>query len=344
MRVLLAFALSCHLFSLPAFADQCAGAERQLDAARQAIAQRNANEADRILSPLQASHPDCPDLVLGLARVRGVKGDVAEANNLFLRYTELEPKDPHGYYYFARFLFNTGAYERAASVTDQAISLDPKYAAPLVLKGRLLAMRGQIPLAEQALKEACALDPNDAVAHFELGSLYDAAKRSREAVKQFEKAVALNPHDASAWDYLALNLEPSGDVERAEEAYRNGLAVNQGPGFDSFLDYNYGRFLLKRNRLEESKKHLDRAAELAPQVRAVWYERAKVNLRLENYREARADAEQALRLADTSGVIIDLQVYYLLESIYRRMGETVLADKYASLSRTTPVPLRKQRQ
>ena len=344
MRVLLVFALSCQLFSLPAFAEQCTGAEQQLDAARQAIAQKNASEADRILSPLQASYPDCPELVLSLARVRGVTGDVAGANNLFLRFTELAPKDARGHYYFARFLFNTGAYERAASVTDQAIALDPKYAAPLVLKGQLLAMRGQMPLAEQALKEACALDPNDAVAHFELGSLYDAAKRSPEAVKQFEKAVALNPHDASAWDYLALNLEPSGEVERAEEAYQKGLAANQGPGFDSFLDYNYGRFLLKRNRLEESKKHLDRAAELAPKVRAVRYERAKVNLRLQNYPEARADAEQALRLADSSGVIIDLQVYYLLESIYRRMGETELADKYAALSRSTPVPLRKQRQ
>jgi len=75
---------------------------------------------------------------------------------------------------------------------------------------------------------------------------------------------------------------------------------------------------LKRNRLEESKKHLDRAAQLAPQVRAVWYERAKVNLRLQSYGEARHDAERALWLADSSGVIIDLQVYYLLESIYHR--------------------------
>jgi len=344
MRLLLALVLACQSLPRQAFAEGCSGAERQLEAARLAIAQKDADTADRILSPLQVSHPNCPDLVLSLARVRGVKGDVAEANNLFLRYTDLEPKDARGYYYFARFLFNTGAYERAASITDQAVSLDPKDAAPLVLKGQLLAMRRQTPLAEQVLKRACALDPSDAVAHFELGSLYDAAKRSPEAVKQFEKVVALNPRDASAWDYMALNLEPLGEVERAEEAYRKGFAVNQGPGFDSFLDYNYGRFLAKCNRLEESKKHLDRAAELAPQVRAVWYERAKVNLRLLNYREAQASAEQALRLADSSGVIIDLQIYYLLESIYRRMGETELADKYAALSRNTPVPLRKQRQ
>src|SRR6266852_5730021 len=143
MRLLLAFVLACQSFIPQAFAKGCTGAERQLEAARLAIAKKDADAADRILSPLQASHPNCPDVVLSLARVRGVKGDVVEANNLFLRYTELEPKDARGYYYFARFLFNTGAYERAASVCDQAVSLDAKDAAPLVLKGQLLAMRGQ---------------------------------------------------------------------------------------------------------------------------------------------------------------------------------------------------------
>jgi tetratricopeptide (TPR) repeat protein len=343
MRALLVFALICPSLALPGFADACAGAGQLLEAARQAIEQRDADAADRILSPLAASHPDCSELVLDLARVRGVKGDVAGANNLFLRYTELEPKEARGLYYFARFLFNTGAYDRASGVTDQAVSLDPKYAAPLVLKGQLLAMRGQPALAEQALKAACALDPNDANAHFELGSLYDAARKNVQAIEQFEKVVALSPRDASAWDYLALNLEPLGEVERAEEAYQKGLAVNQALGIDSFLDYNYGRFLLKRNRLERSRQYLDHAVEIAPRVRAVWYERAKVNLRLHNFQQARIDAEQALGLADPSGMIIDLQVYYLLESIYRRIGETALADKYASLSRSTPVPLRKER-
>jgi hypothetical protein len=44
-----------------------------------------------------------------------------------------------------------------------------------------------------------------------------------------------------------------------------------------------------------------------------------------------------------AGIIIDLQVYTLLEQIYCRLGETTLADKYAQLSRNTPPPpVRKQ--
>ena len=115
-----------------------------------------------------------------------------------------------------------------------------------------------------------------------------------------------------------------------------GLAVNQpGPHFDAFLDYNYGRLLAKM-KLDASKQHLDRAVELVPQVRAVWYERAKLDLRLKNYQQARRDAEKPQRSRDPNGFIIDLQIYALLEQVYGRLGETGLAKKYAELSRETP--------
>ena len=131
-------------------------------------------------------------------------------------------------------------------------------------------------------------------------------------------------------------------MDRADAAYKKGLAVNhEGPHFDAFLDYNYGRFLAKRNQLVESKRHLDRAVELVPEFRATWYDRAKLNLRLRNYTEARTDAEKAASLTEQTGGIIELQIYSLLEQIYRRLGETELAEKYAALTRETPPPARK---
>jgi len=40
-------------------------------------------------------------------------------------------------------------------------------------------------------------------------------------------------------------------------------------------------------------------------------ERAKVNLSMKNYEDARADGERAATLRDTRGVILDLQIYAL---------------------------------
>ena len=77
---------------------------------------------------------------------------------------------------------------------------------------------------------------------------------------------------------------------------------------------------------------------LLPESRTVYYERAKLNLATRDYAAARKDAERALALRDADGLVLDLQVYYLLATVYARLGETELARKYSELSRTTPIP------
>src|SRR5439155_16656748 len=129
--------------------------------------------------------------------------------------------------------------------------------------GQILAMKGAPTRAIELLRRACQLDPDDAESQFQLGSIYDRIKRPADAVEHFQKAVDLNPSDARAWDYLALNLEPLGHVDGADAAYKKALEVDKrGPFYDAFLDYNYGRFLMKHDDLAASKVHLDRAVEL----------------------------------------------------------------------------------
>jgi tetratricopeptide (TPR) repeat protein len=290
--------------------------------------------------PLQTSHAECGEVVLGLARLHAARKDALTAQQLFSRAIELVPQDPRSHYYFAQFCYSQGEYRRADYYTDRALSLDGGYPDALVLKGQILAMQGQTAAAQELLEKACELDPAHAEAHYQLGVLFDSRKLHREAVQQFEKALALRPHDPRACDYLALNLESLGEPKRAEVAYRRGLQVNEGPLFDHFLDYNYGRFLLKENRPVESKVHLDRALRLAPETRAVYYEHGKLNLRLQRYQEARLDAERALSLPDPSGFVLDLQVYYLLATVYSRLGENELARKYTELCRRTGIPIK----
>lgn len=196
--------------------------------------------------------------------------------------------------------------------------------------------------ARELLEKACKLDPDNPEAHFQLGLLFDNRQLHPEAVEQFEKVIALRPQDARAFDYTALNLESLSETKRGESAYQKGLQVNEGPLSDPFLEYNYGRYLMKANRLTESNVYLDRALRTAPETRAVYYEHGKLNLRLQKYQEARVDAERALSISDPSGFVLDLQVYYLLATVYSRLGNTALPQKYAALCRTSRVPIRSQ--
>jgi protein O-GlcNAc transferase len=275
------------------------------------------------------------EALLMRARTLVAQGDLTSAENALFEYIRVKPRDPSGYGELAQVLLTKGDYRRAGNFATAALSYKADYPEALVVQGQLYGMQGRTTEAEELLKKASDLDPNNAEAHFQLGTLFDRTKRSADAVIQFEKVVALRPDDPRGWDYLALSLEPLGQMEKADTAYRKGLAVNKGSLVDSFLDYNYGRFLMKQNRLAESKSHLDRAVRLAPATRAVHFERGKLNLLLKNYKEARTDAERSLALADPSGVILDGQVYYLLTTIYQRLGEDTLARKYAELSRTT---------
>lgn len=342
MKALWLCALCIAIVVPSAFADSCTGAEAQLKTIASDLGRNAVTAAEDMLTPLESSYPKCSQLLLARARIKAAQGSSAEAQDLFIRYLAQVPDEPTGMAYFARFLIDQAQYQQADDLSASALDHSPSNPAALAVRGQILDMKRQPQLGLTLLKRSCELDPNNVDAQFQLGALYDRAKRPTDAVQHFQKVVDLDPEYAPAWDYLALNLEPLGEEDRADAVYKKGLAVNhEGSRFDAFLDYNYGRFLAKRNQLVESKKHLDRAVELVPDFRAPWYDRAKVNLKLGNYAQARTDAEKAASITNQTGGIIDLQIYALLEQVYRRLGETELAEKYAALTRETPPPVRK---
>ena len=233
------------LFATSAYslrADTCTGAESRLLVATRALDQGNFDEAERFLLEVQASHTQCTDVLLGLGRIYTARGDAGAAYRLLSRYTELVPENHEGYFHLARYLLSQGNDKGAETQLERSISLNPNSAAPLILLGQIQWKQGLLTRAEESLGKACKAAPNSVEAHFQLGTLLDTMKRHSKAVAQFEKVVALDPRNPRAYDFLALNLEPLGQIERAEQAYRQGLRVNQGPLFDAFLDYNYGRF------------------------------------------------------------------------------------------------------
>jgi tetratricopeptide (TPR) repeat protein len=231
-----------------------------------------------------------------------------------------------------------GEVARADYLSSLALAIAPDCVDALVVQGRVLTLKGRPREAVGALEKAVRLAPAHAEARYQLGIWLYRARRYPDAVPQFEKAVALRPRDQRAHDYLALSLEALGEAERAEQAYRRAFEASGGSLPDPFFDYYYGRFLLKQGRLEESRAALDRAVARHPEERAAQYERAKLNLARKDYVAARRDAERALTLRDPAGLVLDLQVYYLLATVYARLGETELARKYAELARTTVIP------
>lgn len=338
--------IGCGVLSLacavPLLGAGCDEVKADLDRANQALNRRDVAVAQQALSPLDAA--GCPQVLLLSARLAEASRNPQQAEDLYTRYTTAAPRDARGFAHFGRFLLDNGRYPQAEAAARRAFTLDPRLAGALLLRGRILGLKGQASQAEAALAEAVRSAPENPEGHYQLGVFHDGRQQNHKAAAAFEKVVRLTPADPRAYDYLALNLEPAGDVKRAEWAYKKGLSLNRGPRFDAFLYYNYGRFLMKQNRLGEAKKHLDKAVTLTPQARSARYERGKLNLKLGNLKAARDDAERALALKDPAGVILDLQVHYLLARIHRRLGDEQEARRYSELSRQSSVPLEARRR
>ncbi len=343
IMTLAAIVVSAMVAPQKGMAGSCSAVDRSLAEINRDLGHNAADAADRLLLPIEKSHPDCAMLVLARARVHALRQEDGPAANEFDRYKDLAPEDANAYGYLANFLIDRGEYARADTLSSLGLDKDSANPAVLLARGRLLSLKGGSDAGREQLKRATQLDPDYADAQYQMGLLEDGAKRKAEAAQHFKIATDLDPHYATAWDYLALDLEAAGEVDGLDQIYRKGLDSNvAGPHHDAFLNYNYGRYLMKRGDLEASKLHLDLAVKEVAEVRAVWYERSRLEVRMKNYQQAKIDAETAANIPDEDGVIIDLQIYSLLAQVYRRLGETALADKYAQLSRDTPAPIPKE--
>ncbi len=237
-----------------------------------------------------------------------------------------------------------GRIEGVLGRLSSLASSHPECPPVLLTLAQVRAMRGDDSEAEALFVRACKIAPDRPEPRFQLGVFYDGRQQHGRAAEQFRQVLSLTPHDPQAYDYLALSLEALGEFTEAESAYRMGLARNSGPRFDPMLHYNYGRYLVKHGRVEDAKRHLDEAVRLAPSVRAVHYERAKLAEQLGDLAGARRLAEAALKLADPGGVILDMQVHYLLARLYRAIGEDALAAKFTALSQKAEIPLGARRR
>ncbi len=290
--------------------------------------------AQELIDSLRESHPACAELMLGAARVSAARGMLEQTYHLLEGYISLVPENPQGYEALGEFFMDRADLAKAEPAFWKALTLRPDSVVALIGLGTALYRQGHEHDAEarQLLQKACQLHPETPRVFVAMGDFLASRGGYGDAAAAFRRAVILAPNNPLAWRYLANALEFAGESRQAEAAYRRGVAANGG-GLDPLLPYYYGKFLLQSNRLAESKQNLDKAIELAPGYGPVFYERAKLMMRLDDGAAARAAAERLLALPESDRGILDFQLFNLLTTIYVKVGDRTLAGQYAALAR-----------
>lgn len=112
---------------------------------------------------------------------------------------------------------------------------------------------------------ARTLSPKDPLTHWRLGQISQKRlplDQSAAALVEYEKAVALSPNDYRMWMSLGIAREQSGELEKAEPALRQAVAL--APSY-AYPHWYLGNLLLRGGRYDEAFAELQKASEADPE-------------------------------------------------------------------------------
>jgi len=154
--------------------------------------------------------------------------------------------------------FRRGDFGEAEKWLTTAVREKPASATALKWLGMAYTAEERFELAEEPFRRACEIDPREELACYYLGRADYALSRYEESRRAFETALRYQPHSSRIQRGMGLTLEALGRPAEAERYLKTAAAGNDK---DALSDY--GQFLFRQGRLEESAQILERAGDRA---------------------------------------------------------------------------------
>ncbi len=257
-------------------------------------------------------------------------GDLASAQLSLETCVVALPRNAEAWLNLGLVHFAQRHFDEAATALEKSLALDAGQPQPFKMLGRVQTARSKPALAERAFVEAARLAPEDAEARYLLGRLYQSQDRLVEAALFLKEAVALDPSSARAHAFLGTVSYGLGETSVAQEHFLRAVSLNgASKAPDAIPHLEYGIYLQRADRLEESVAELRRAAELDRSSVEARFELGQSLYRLRKPKEAGEALREALAL-DAS----DPRVHYLLGRVCYEQGDRACGDEHMRLSET----------
>ena len=258
-----------------------------------ALAYYRAGKADRSSETLRnlLNHYDNAEVENLLGEVECSRGDNAKGISAYRRAAELDPRNEDYRYDYAQALAHEWQLNQALEVFRGAADDFPQSPRIWMGWGAAYYLAGRYSEAAQTLLHAAEIAPQAGEIYYLLGRVYDAAGT-------FQTAIA----------------EKYNDYCRKE------------PG-DPWGQYFYGHILASGQQasaaeLRDAQDHLEKAIALNKNLAEAHAELGKVLDMGGNLEAARNELERAVQLDPHSS-----STYYRLGIVYRKLGNTALADQ-----------------
>ncbi len=232
-------------------------------------------KAERLTRDVLKKDPADVIAIRMLAEIGINVGQFEDAQNLLERCLELAPDFHHARHAYANVLLRRNDLEASLCEVDKLLLREPKNPAYLLLKGAVLARKGDHPPALQIYEQVLENYPRQASAHMFYGHTLKTVGKLDDAISAYRKSIELSPSIGEAYWSLA-NLKTfrftdedianmreqfqpdTGDPDdQGHLAFALGKAFEDRKDFDqSFQYYEQGNSIRGRRHRHNVKKNI----------------------------------------------------------------------------------------
>ncbi len=179
-------------------------------------ARNNKNkDAEKIYERILAEHPDQPEALAGMSKLRFSDGKVDEAITLVDKSIAAKGDVPYPHGLRGEFLARKEQHAESAAAYGRAFELAPDKSEYGLAYGVELKKAGSFKEAETVLRKVAELDPMAQFVYTELGDVLRAQERHDEALKSYMKSLATYASDKMAHAGAAQIYEAKNDIKHA---------------------------------------------------------------------------------------------------------------------------------
>lgn len=278
----------------------------------QALSAQQHGDIEAAIAGYQRVLKIAPNLVPARANLAAAQmqvGRTAEALDNYRAALRAAPGDTQITLLYSNALFELSRYSDARGVLSPFANSHPENLDAAFLLGETL-IRLQRAREGVKLVDGVAKARNDANAYLLSALTHLQLTDYKEAKTSADEAARLDPANAAAWTLSGMANAATGDLKKAEAAYRKALELNASD-FDANL--RLGTLLLRMDQNPEgAKPYLERALEIDPSSLSARYEVANLQAALKDDPAAIANFEQVVaRKPDATDAHVQLSTLYM---------------------------------
>lgn len=170
--------------------------------------------------------PESARTLCSLAREYFELGRKQEAENLFKKSIEVNPRYVEAHSDLGVVYYDAGKIDEAVRLYRYALSVDPRHTGAYYNLGVALRGLGDREGSAKAFEKLLEISPDDAEVHNKLGVVYSEMGMKDRAVDAFRKAIEADPDFSSPYFNLSVIYLYAGNRRQAEK-YRD-MALERG--------------------------------------------------------------------------------------------------------------------